>query len=197
MTNRIERCAPAGACSPKIEANAMPNVEKPVEPVSLAVYNASMAANGREIERKYLLRGLPADVSRHPSVLIDQGYIPGAAVRERVRRTQNGSTLRYFRTIKVGSGIERFEFEEETTDTFFVAVWPLTEGHRVRKRRYMVPSGDKTWEVDEFLDRDDLVLAEIELEHAEESATPPPAIAAMIVREVTNEPGFSNYRLSR
>jgi len=156
-----------------------------------------MAANGREIERKFLLHGLPRDVSQHASVLIDQGYIPGTAVRERVRRTQHGSTLRYFRTIKVGSGIERFEFEEETTDTFFVAVWPLTEGHRIRKRRYMIPNGDRTWEIDEFLDRDALVIAEIELERADEPVTPPPAIAAVIVREVTDEPGFSNYRLSR
>jgi CYTH domain-containing protein len=115
-----------------------------------------------------------------------------------VRRTQDGGgALRYFRTIKVGTGIERFEFEEETTDTFFVAVWPLTEGHRVRKRRYDVPAGDRTWEVDEFLDRDDLVLAEIELEKADEPVEPPADIAAVIVREVTNEPAFSNYKLSR
>ena len=156
-----------------------------------------MAANGREIERKYLLRGLPADVARYPSVIIDQGYIPGTAVRERVRRTQDGATLRYYRTVKVGNGIERFEFEEETTDTFFVAVWPLTEGHRVRKRRYMVPNGERTWEIDEFLDRESFALAEIELERADEPVVPPAAIAAVIVRDVTDEPGFSNYRLSR
>jgi CYTH domain-containing protein len=156
-----------------------------------------MAANGREIERKYLLRGLPANVAQHPSVLIDQGYIPGTAVRERVRRTQDGATLRYFRTIKLGSGVDRAEFEEETTDTFFVAVWPLTEGHRIRKRRYNVPAGNRTWEVDEFLDRDGLVLAEIELERADEAATPPADIAAQIVREVTDEASFSNYQLSR
>jgi CYTH domain-containing protein len=156
-----------------------------------------MAANGREIERKFLLRGLPAGVAQHPSFVIDQGYIPGTAVRERVRRTQAGTTLRYFRTIKVGTGIERFEFEEETTDTFFVAVWPLTEGHRVRKRRYNVPAGERMWEVDEFLDRDGLVLAEIELERADEPVTPPADIAAVIVREVTDEPAFSNYKLSR
>src|SRR5262249_31250713 len=151
----------------------------------------------REIERKFLLRALPADVARHPSVIIDQGYIPGTAVRERVRRTQEGTILRYFRTIKVGAGVERFEFEEETTDTFFVAVWPLTEGHRVRKRRYNIPAGERVWEVDEFLDRDELVLAEIEIERADEEVSPPADIAAVIVREVTNEPAFSNYTLSR
>jgi CYTH domain-containing protein len=156
-----------------------------------------MTTTGREIERKFLLRGLPAGMAAHDSVLIDQGYIPGEAVRERVRRTQDGATLRYFRTVKVGTGIERLEFEEETTDTFFVAVWPLTEGHRVRKRRYRIPSGNHVWEVDEFLDRDALVLAEIELERADENVVPPPRIAAVIVREVTNEPEFSNYSLSR
>ncbi|MGH7618225.1 MAG: CYTH domain-containing protein [Gemmatimonadaceae bacterium] len=152
---------------------------------------------GREIERKYLLRGLPAGVAQHPSVVIDQGYIPGTAVRERVRRTQDGATLRFFRTIKVGTGVERFEFEEETSDTFFVTVWPLTEGHRVRKRRYMVPAGNRTWEVDEFLDRESFWLAEIELERADEPTEAPGTIAAVIVREVTDEPGFSNYQLSR
>jgi CYTH domain-containing protein len=156
-----------------------------------------MPPTEREIERKFLLNGLPADMSRHPSVVIDQGYIPGTAVRERVRRTQDGTTLRYFRTVKLGTGIERFEFEEETTDSFFVAVWPLTRGHRVQKRRYRVPAGNHTWEVDEFLDRDALVLAEVELERADERIEPPPAIAAVIVREVTDEPAFSNYRLSR
>ena len=159
-----------------------------------------MAPTGREIERKFLLSGLPADVSRHPSVVIDQGYIPGTAVRERVRRTQeteDGNTLRYFRTIKVGTGVERFEFEEETTDAFFVAVWPLTRGHRVQKRRYRVPAGIHTWEVDEFLDRDALVLAEVELDRADERVEAPAAIAAVIVREVTDEPAFTNYRLSR
>src|SRR5215831_20530125 len=127
-----------------------------------------MPPTGREIERKFLLSGLPADVSRHPSDVIDQGYIPGTAVRERVRRTQDGTTLHYFRTVKVGTGVERFEFEEETTDTFFVAVWPLTEGHRIRKRRYRIPSGNTVWEIDEFLDRDALVVAEIELERADQ-----------------------------
>ena len=60
-----------------------------------------------------------------------------------------------------------------------------------------MPSGDRVWEIDEFLDRDGLVLAEIELERADEPVTPPPDIAAQIVREVTNEPLFSNYKLSR
>lgn len=156
-----------------------------------------MAANDREIERKYLLRALPptqGDVPR--SVEIDQGYIPGETVRERVRRIRGPESTRYVRTIKVGTGMNRFEFEEDASAAFFTAVWPLTLGHRVRKRRHYIPQDGVIWEVDEFLDRD-LVVAELELESEDQAIEFPPAIASVLVREVTDEPGFSNYRLSR
>jgi CYTH domain-containing protein len=156
-----------------------------------------MNVNGREIERKYLLRALPSGVDRHSSIVIDQGYIPGIQVRERVRRILDGGRVRYERTIKVGSGMEKLEFEEEATEVFFNAVWPLTEGHRVRKRRYHVPVTGGVWEIDEFLDRPAFFLAEIELTHVDEHIAPTPEITAVIDREVTHEPGFSNYKLSR
>ncbi len=156
-----------------------------------------MAVNEKEIERKYLLRALPLGVEKYPSQEIEQGYIPGFQVRERVRRIREGDSVSYTRTVKLGTGIEKFEFEEAATEDFFTAVWPLTLGHRVRKRRYRVPGDGGEWEVDEFLDRPDLWLCEIELGHASERPEPPAEIAAVIVREVTNEPGFSNYRLSR
>ena len=156
-----------------------------------------MGATDREIERKFLLRELPRGVAKYPSVEIDQGYIPGEKVRERVRRVRDGASITYFRTIKLGSGIEKLEFEELTDEKFFDCVWPLTEGHRVRKRRYRVPCDGFEWEVDEFLDRGDFYLLEIELNHVGERPEPPAEIAEMIVREVTDEPGFSNYRLSR
>lgn len=160
-----------------------------------------MNPNDREIERKYLLRALPDGVERYPSTEIDQGYIPGERVRERVRRIVDGTgAITYVRTIKLGAGIEKWEFEEAATRQFFDAVWPLTLGHRVRKRRYRVPAAggfDGEWEVDEFLDRPNFYLAEIELTHADQRPEPPPEIAAVIVREVTGVTGFSNYRLSR
>lgn len=156
-----------------------------------------MNVNDREIERKYLLRGLPEGITRYPSQEIDQGYIPGTQVRERVRRIRDGDSVRYVRTVKLGTGVERWEFEEPTTEQFFTAVWPLTEGRRVRKRRYRVPSPSGEWEIDEFLDRPNFYLAEIELAHASEQPTPPPEIAAVIVRDVTDEPDYSNYRLAR
>ncbi|MEP6494572.1 MAG: CYTH domain-containing protein [bacterium] len=155
-----------------------------------------MARNDREIERKYLLSGLPVGIGRHPVVEIDQGYLAGENVRERVRRIREADSVRYVRTVKVGTGMNRFEFEEDASEEFFAAVWPLTLGHRVHKRRYLVPEGRVVWEVDEFLDRE-LVIAEIELDTEDERIQMPALITSVLVREVTTEPEFSNYRLSR
>jgi CYTH domain-containing protein len=176
----------------------MPTASSPVEAAGRAQLQWTMESNDREIERKYLLRGLPKGIAAFRSVEIDQGYIPGVRVRERVRRVRDGEIVSYVRTIKVGTGIHRFEFEEPTTEAFFAAVWPLTEGYRIRKRRYRVPCDEGfEWEVDEFLDRADLVLAEIELDDENERPDPPEEIGAVIVREVTDELEFGNYRLAK
>ena len=89
----------------------------------------------------------------------------------------------------------RAEFEEELPEAEFARLWPLTEGARLRKRRYLVPAEALVWEIDEFLDRP-LVLAEIELPSAETEIPIPEWLAPAIVREVTDEPAFSNLRLA-
>lgn len=160
-----------------------------------------MPTNDREIERKYLLRGLPERVASAPSVEIDQGYLPGERINERVRRAVGVDGARYYRTIKAGSGLSRMEVEEDTTQHFFETVWPLTRGVRVRKRRYSVWETDGgarlEWVVDEFLDRDGLVLAEVELEHEEQRVTIPAWLMTVLDREVTHEPGYTNHALAR
>jgi adenylate cyclase len=156
-----------------------------------------MAANDREIERKYLLRALPSRVRDAESLEIDQGYLPGVRINERIRRARGGDALRFYRTIKAGAGIERLEIEEETTEQFFTAVWPLTRGARVHKRRYLIPEGDVTWEIDEFLDRDGLWLAEIELEGVDQVVAIPAWLRDVLDREVTDDPRYTNYALAR
>ncbi len=103
--------------------------------------------------------------------------------------------MHYYRTAKMGSGIERLEFEEETTERFFTTVWPLTEGRRVRKRRYRVETAAGVWEIDEFLDRH-LVLAEIELERVDQIIDMPDFVSAVLDREVTDDAAFTNYSLA-
>ena len=150
-----------------------------------------------EIERKYLLRGRPARTVDAPSLEIDQGYIPGERIKERIRRASDASGTRYYRTIKMGSGIQRIEIEEEAAVDFFDAVWPLTVGRRVRKRRYHVEDGGVLWEVDEFLDRPSLWLAELELEHADQVVDVPAWLAPLVEREVTDDPSYTNRALAR
>jgi adenylate cyclase len=150
-----------------------------------------------EIERKYLLRALPDEVRGARVLEVDQGYLPGERISERIRRTRGDDGERFYRTLKAGSGIDRLEIEEETTAAFFEAVWPLTRGQRVAKRRYLVPDRDVVWEIDEFVDRTGLWLAEVELEHVDQPVTIPEWLAPVLVREVTDEKGYTNRALAR
>jgi len=154
-----------------------------------------LGAPPQEIERKYLLRGLPERVQGAESVEIEQGYLPGGVVRERLRRAVGPRGARWTRTVKVGTGVVRAEFEEEIPPSEFSRLWPLTEGARLRKRRYRVPDGELTWEIDEFLDRP-LVLAEIELPTEDTAVVVPEWLEPWLEREVTSEPEFSNLRIA-
>ena len=150
-----------------------------------------------EIERKYLLSAMPRLPQPHTVLEVDQGYVPGIKVLERIRRERHANgVVKYFRTMKLGTGVQRTELEDETDQRLFDHLWVLTEGKRVRKRRYVVPHGDDVWEIDEFLDRP-LVLAELEMDHADYSVAIPEWLRPVLVREVTDEPGYSNRSLAR
>ena len=161
---------------------------------------AQLRAGGdedREIERKYLLTGMPALPDDAIRTEIAQGYLPGARLQERVRRVRRrGEPPRYYRTVKVGSGISRVELEEECDQPTFRRLWSLTKGRRVRKLRYRVADGDLTWEIDRFRDRK-LVLAEIELPSEEHEAALPDWLREHVVRDVTGEDEFVNINLAK
>jgi CHAD domain-containing protein/CYTH domain-containing protein len=158
----------------------------------------ALALRGQEIERKFLLSALPDEVHDHRPVEIEQGYLPGDSLVERLRRESEDGQDRYFRTVKSGRGVRRLELEEETSPDLFEAMWPLTEGKRVTKRRYRVPDTTHgvTWEIDEFVDRE-LVLAEVELPDADSAPRPPAWLRDVVVRDVTGEDEFVNANLAR
>ena len=151
---------------------------------------------GVEIERKYLLRGLPELPPEAVALEVDQGWIPGEQLRERIRRVQDEEGARYYRTIKLGSGIQRIEIEDATSEEIFEPLWRLTKDCRVRKRRYLVVDGDFVWEIDEFLDRD-LVLAEVELPTPSTRPALPGWLAEYVVREVTDDNRYTNFELAK
>jgi len=164
----------------------------------LAAEITRRASLGTEIERKYLLERLPEEALAAPSVEIEQGYLPGETLVERIRRVRSpDGAERWFRTVKIGSGIERLELEEEADADLCRVMWRLTKGRRIHKRRYSIrESGDVLWEVDEFLDRT-LVVAEIELPAPDMDVELPPWLRAVMDREVTNELEYANAHLAR
>jgi CYTH domain-containing protein len=149
-----------------------------------------------EIERKWLLSALPPRVRELAPALLRQGYLPGETLVERIRSVMHGGAERWYRTVKFGRGLARIEVEEETTPALGEALFALTDGMRVEKRRYAVSDGGFTWEIDDFTDRT-LVLAEVELASEETVAEPPVWLAPYIVREVTGETAFTNWKLAR
>lgn len=149
-----------------------------------------------EIERKYLLRGLPPRATEVVPSVLRQGYVPGTALVERVRCVERDGERRWYRTVKLGRGIARTEVEEETTAQIGEALWALTEGRRVVKHRHVVEDGGRRWEIDDFQDRE-LRLAEIELTRADEEVVLPAWLAPWVVRDVTDADEYANVVLAR
>ena len=145
-----------------------------------------------EIERKFLVVG---DYKTHATshTHIAQGYLcadGGRTVRVRVRDDRG------YLTIKGPShdgGLWRFEWEKEISSDEARLLLPLCLPGVVEKVRWLVPAGELTYEVDEFLRANaGLIVAEIEL----------PAIDApferpeWLGREVTGHRRYYNAALT-
>lgn len=150
-----------------------------------------------EIERKYLLKAMPdfpeSDVLSVST--FEQGYIPGSQIAERLRMSRAKGEHRFTRTVKLGSGLKRLEFEEEIDASLYNRLWPATSGLRIRKERTVVLCDGLRWELDRFLDRS-LYLAEVELPSVGTEVVLPTWIAACCIREVTHEKNFTNWALA-
>ena len=86
----------------------------------------------------------------------------------------------------------RYEFEKEITLDEADHLLALCKGGLIDKRRYLVPSGGHTFEVDEFYgDNEGLVMAEVELGDEHEAYVKPDFIGM----EVTGDKRFYNSHL--
>jgi CYTH domain-containing protein len=162
---------------------------------ALADSIARLARANREVERKFLLTGLPPLDGAEAPVDIEQGYLPGEHLIERLRRIQSPEGVALVRTVKEGSGLTRMEVEEPVTPGVFDQFWPLTEGRRLRKRRHRIADGNLVWEIDQFLDRD-LVLAEVELPGPATEVSLPSWLRPHVLREVTDDAAYTNSQLA-
>jgi CHAD domain-containing protein/CYTH domain-containing protein len=179
-----------------VQGDGLASILSTLERLATALETPPPSGLPLEIERKYLLRATPPILDGRPFAEIDQGYLPGERLHERVRRKKTDAGTIHLRTIKLGAGVSRIEIEETCSAKVFEKLWSLTTGKRVRKHRYAIAEGELTWEIDVFLDRE-LVLAEIELPSADRVVEIPPWLLPYVVREVTDEPAYLNLSLAK
>lgn len=144
-----------------------------------------------EIERKWVVAAPPT--GDFASSAIRQGYVAIAPDGGEVRvRARDGEC---FLTVKHGTGVVREEHETVISVDLFEALWLLTEGRRVEKRRLLVPLGDLVAEVDVFEgELSGLVVAEVEFPTVEAAAAWEPP--AWFGTEVSTDKRFKNQSLA-
>jgi len=144
-----------------------------------------------EIERKFLVSALPANLEQYPCHEIQQAYISTDPVL-RLRRWDDD----YILTYKGPGLLAREEHEFPLTRQAYEHLLTKTEGTPITKRRYCIPYGAHTVELDVFAPPfAPLVLAEVEFSgEAEARAFRPPE---WFGRDVTEEPEYTNAALSR
>jgi CYTH domain-containing protein len=144
-----------------------------------------------EIERKFLVRDNSYKSLATSCSHIAQGYLSSIRCTVRVRIRDDKGYL----TIKGPSdkaGLSRYEWEKEIDLHDAEDLMQLCEPGVIDKVRYLVPSGNHTFEVDEFFgENQGLVLAEVELSSEDEAFEKP----AFIGQEVTGDRRYYNSHL--
>ena len=147
-----------------------------------------------EIERKFLVLDDSYKKLSYNHSHIRQGYLSsdrGKTIRIRIR------DARAYITIKgpsLDGGLSRYEFEQEIPLDDAEKLMTLCEPGIIDKTRWLVKSGEHTFEVDEFFgDNEGLVMAEVELSSPDEK----PEIPHFIGKEVTGDRRYYNSQLRR
>ena len=146
-----------------------------------------------EIERKFLLASdaWRRDVSR--SEPMAQGYLAGPPASRCSVRVRIAGDDAWLNIKSLALGVERDEYEYAIPRADAERMLATLCGERVEKIRHHVTVGGHLFEVDEFIgDNAGLIVAEIELSHADEPFERP----AWLGREVTPLARYYNVNLA-
>lgn len=147
---------------------------------------------GTEIERKFLLASDQwRDLTEGSGHLIRQGYL--SSVKERTVRVRSAGDRAWITVKGITQGASRAEFEYPipVADANLM-LDALCEKPLIEKTRYVVPQGDRKFEIDEFHGENaGLIVAEVELESEAAGIDRPPWLGA----EVTDDPRYFNAKL--
>jgi adenylate cyclase len=150
--------------------------------------------DGAEVERKWVLPAPPDGLREHPSHRLEQGYVAldPVGVEVRIRRKDEQTLM----TVKAGTGLVRAEEEWAIEAERFARLWPMTEGRRVVKTRFLVPlDAGLTAEVDVYGGAlDGLVTAEVEF--GDETAANAFDAPAWLGEDVTGDKRYANRALA-
>ena len=144
-----------------------------------------------EIERKFLTKHIPFDITVYPCKQLSQAYISFSPTI-RIRQSDDA----YILTVKGKGHLAREEFELPLIKADYDKLFEKTEGTPVVKKRYLVPvEGGYTAEVDVYEgELEGLMTTEVEfpsLEAAEGFMAPD-----WFGRDVSEEKAYKNTSLS-
>ncbi|KKB84044.1 adenylate cyclase [Devosia limi DSM 17137] len=147
----------------------------------------------QEIERKFLVSSDGWRASVRSSSQVRQGYLSSNA--KATVRVRSYDDQRAVLTLKGrASGLVRAEYEYAIPVEDARELLEMAQPHVLEKRRYLVEHDGMTWEVDVFEGRHQgLVLAEIELERADQAVKLPDWVG----EEVSEDERYFNATLSR
>ena len=118
-----------------------------------------------EIERKFLIKNLPSDLSTYPCRQIEQGYLCTNPV-VRIRRDNE----KYELTYKGKGAMVREEYNLPLTQEAYEHLKGKIDGRLIAKKRYMIPLECYTIELDIFEGYlSPLILAEVEFDSEQEA----------------------------
>lgn len=153
---------------------------------------------GIEIERKFLVTSEAWRTAAHAVIPMAQGYINDMGALDRgdqnasvrVRIDGDGAALN-LKSRTLGRSRQEFEYPIPVADARDLLA--LCVGGLIEKRRHLVHHEGLLWEIDEFFgDNAGLVVAEVELAHADQSVPLPPWAGA----EVTDQARYYNVALA-
>ena len=146
---------------------------------------------GKEIERKFLVKELPANLSGYPYHELEQGYLNTDPV-VRVRKEDDI----FYLTYKGKGYIEKEEYNLSLNEDAYNHLVAKADGNVISKKRYLIPCDPYTIELDIFAAPfAPLVIAEVEFPTLEEAKafTPPEWFG----EDVTGDYHYSNSYLSQ
>ncbi|TAN49406.1 MAG: CYTH domain-containing protein [Methylococcaceae bacterium] len=146
-----------------------------------------------EIERKFLLANESWRAAISQSIPMRQGYLNREQHCSVRVRTSSEKAWLNIKSATIGAERQEFEYEIPLADANAM-LNGLSQQPLIEKVRHLVMHQGHLWEIDEFSgDNAGLIVAEIELSHADEAFAHP----AWLGKEVTMDVRYYNTNLSR